>query len=220
MGRGKKGFGDYWVGAKMGSGKGFGSAVSGMKNLAMKQILLLLAFVLLIGGRVFSQERPYGIVLRLVNENTRTADQFSWMVGMDAGLELNQRYQLGFYASMAPFGYYPAGYDDRDEFTNYLEQAGIFLRLKSASLENIRPYLQIKSGYGNLSIGEDNASYFTDHSFYVFQPSVGLEYELDAHWRIAADLHYRHSGPLDLYVYKYGSISGAGITLSLEYVIW
>lgn len=186
----------------------------------MKQILFLVAFVLLMGGRVFSQERPYGFVLRLVNENARTADQFSWMVGVDAGIQLEAKTEIGFFASMAPLGYYPAGYDDRDEYRNYLEMGGVYLRMPWGEAQLFQPFFQIKVGYGNLSIGEDAETYFTDHGFYIVQPSVGLSYEINSLWSLSMDLHYCHGGPLDLYVYKYGSISGAGLSLALAYKIF
>lgn len=186
----------------------------------MKIKLFLFLLTSLLTAGVFAQESSYGLILRGVSENARTADQFSWMLGVDAGIQLEAKKEIGLFVSMAPLGYYPAGYDDRDEYRNYLEMAGAYLRIPWGEEQRFQPFFQIKAGYGNLSIGEDNATYFTDHSFYIVQPSVGLSYEFNSSWSLSMDLHYRHGGPLDLYVYKYGSVSGAGISLAVGYKIF
>jgi hypothetical protein len=147
-----------------------------------------------------------------------TSEEFKIFAGGGAAAIFNDNFFAGVYFSSAIGGLNPAGYDDPEEWKNYFEYGGVWAGYRFNPDKLIHGILDIKTGFGNLALGEDLGADWINQSVYVFKPALEMEFNLNKRLRLGFDIHYRYISPVPLYLNDYAYLSGPGLGLTFKYV--
>ncbi len=147
-----------------------------------------------------------------------TPDHFVLFAGAGIAALLNDRFYLGLVGYSALGGINPDGYEDPDYYSNYFEYGGLWAGYIFNPKQIIHAAVDVKLGYGNLAIGEGQGEEFLNFGVYVLKPAFELEMNLNDHFKIGCDFHYRIATPVPLYITESASLSGPGLGLTFKYV--
>jgi hypothetical protein len=145
---------------------------------------------------------------------TGSTSGFACLAGGGGAVLINRYLFFGGFGYSALGGFKPEGYTSSEGFRDYFEYGGLWTGIVFFPDQPIHPVFDLKAGFGNLAIEELQDGEVFNFSTWVVRPSLQIECNVTRFMKIAVDVHYRHTGEVQVYVNDYANLSGPGIGFS------